>query len=194
MLFINAASVSNEFLYDDILLTIQRSMLDQIKISEEELIFGQRNDPAWAYVIQMCLDKPQSFIHNCFVLENDILYKLDRSGSYLLVIPNALIVKILNLYHDSHILVHLAQKRLFDVIRTRFYWNGMHRDCCDWVAACTSCFGHKSNQPLSNGLLIPIVSTKPFELLGMDILGPLKCSKNGYKYSLVCVDHFTALG
>ena len=194
VLFINAASVSNEFLYDDILLTIQRSMLDQIKISEEELIFGQRNDPAWAYVIQMCLDKPQSFIHNCFVLENDILYKLDRSGSYLLVIPNALIVKILNLYHESHILVHLAQKRLFDVIRTRFYWNGMHRDCCDWVAACTSCFGHKSNQPLSNGLLIPIVSTKPFELLGMDILGPLKCSKNGYKYILVCVDHFTALG
>ncbi len=47
VLFINAGLISNEFLYDDdILLTIQRSMLDQIKISEEELIFGQRNDPA----------------------------------------------------------------------------------------------------------------------------------------------------
>ena len=88
-------------------------------------------------IIQMCLDKPQSFVHNCFMLENDILYKLDRSGNYLLVIANALIVKILNLYHDSHILVHLTQKQLFDVIRTRFYWNEMHRDCCDWVAVCT---------------------------------------------------------
>ena len=68
----------------------------------------------------------------------------------------------------------------------------MHRDCCDYVAACTLCFSHKANQPLSQGLLIPIVSIKPFELLTMDILGPLKSSKNGFKYILVCVDHFTS--
>jgi hypothetical protein len=179
--------------FEEILLNIQRSMLDQLELPESELIFRQRNDPAWAYVIDMCLANDQEFVHNCFVLENEILYKTDQTtGNYLLVIPNCLIEKILGLYHDSHLLVHLAQKRLFDVIRKRFYWNGMHRDCCDWVAACTSCFKHKANQPLSHGLLIPILSSKPFELLGMDILGPLKRSKNGYKYILVCVDHFTS--
>ena len=192
VLYVNSTADSNDFTYDDILLNIQRSMLEQIKISDEELIFSQRNDPAWAYVIQLCIDDSQNYIHNCFVLENDILYKIDRGGNYLLIVPNVLIEKILSLYHDSHLLVHLAQKRLFDVIRKRFYWNGMHRDCCDWVAACTLCFGHKANQPLSQGLLIPIVSTKPFELLTMDILGPLKISKNGFKYILVCVDHFTS--
>jgi hypothetical protein len=178
--------------FDEILLNIQHNMLDQINTSENELIFEQRNDPAWSYVIQMCLENDQTLVHNCFLLENEILYKIDTNGFYLLVIPNCLIEKILRLYHNSHLLVHLAQKRLFDVIRKRFYWNGMHRDCCDWVSACVSCFKHKANQPLSHGLLIPIRSTKPFQLLGMDIVGPLKCSKNGFKYILVCVDHFTS--
>jgi len=120
--------------FDEILLNIQHNMLDQINTSENELIFEQRNYPAWSYVIQMCQENDQTLVHNCFLLENEILYKIDTKGFYLLVIPNCLIEKILRLYHNSHLLVHLAQKRLFDVIRKRFYWNGLHRDCCDWVS------------------------------------------------------------
>ena len=39
-------------------------------------------------------------------------------------------------------------------------------------------------------MLEPIVSTSPFELLGLDIKGPFENSKNGYKYVLMCIDHF----
>ena len=183
----------SETKFDDILCSIQNSMLQQLRISDEELIFQQRNDPAWQFVIDKCLTNEQESTHNCFILENDKLYKIDRTtGSYLLVIPFSLIEKVLGLYHDSHLVIHLAQKRLFDVIRKRFYWNGLHRDVCDWVASCKNCFGHKANQPLSHGELMPIISTQPFELLGLDIKGPLKSSKHGYKYILVCIDHFTS--
>ena len=182
-----------ELPYDTILCNIQRSMLDQLKISESDLIFHQRNDPAWQDVIENCLENGEELVYKCFVLENDTLYKVDHiTGHYLLVIPSTLIEKVLRLYHDNHLLIHLAQRRLFDVIRKRFYWNGLHRDVCDWVAACKECFGHKTNQPLFHGLLEPIISTSPFELLGLDIKGPFKNSKNGYKYVLVCIDHFTS--
>ena len=37
-----------------------------------------------------------------------------------------------------------------------------------------------------------IISSKPFELLGIDIVGPLKLSKNNYIYILICVNDFTS--
>jgi len=51
---------------------------------------------------------------------------------------------------------------------------------------------HKDNQPKSSGLLVPIKSAYPFQILCVDFKGPIKISKNGYKYILVCVDHFTS--
>ena len=68
----------------------------------------------------------------------------------------------------------------------------MFKDTMDWVGACISCKQHKTNQPLSNGLLIPIITTKPFELVCIDIIGPLKTSQSGHQYILECVDHFTS--
>ena len=62
----------------------------------------------------------------------------------------------------------------------------------DWVASCTECFKHKTSQPLYHGQLIPIVSQGPFEIIGLDIIGPFKTSKNGYKYILNCVDLYTS--
>ena len=73
-----------------------------------------------------------------------------------------------------------------------FFWLKMHEDCVNWCAACHKCQKSKTPQPKSNGLLIPIESLYPFHILNMDIKGPYKVSKNGFKYILVCVDHFTS--
>ena len=68
----------------------------------------------------------------------------------------------------------------------------MFADVGRWVGACIKCRVHKDNQPKSSGLLVPIKSAYPFQILCVDIKGPIKISKNGYKYILVCVDHFTS--
>ena len=39
---------------------------------------------------------------------------------------------------------------------------------------------------------MPIISSSPFEIVCTDIVGPFKKSANGFKYILVCVDHFTS--
>lgn len=68
----------------------------------------------------------------------------------------------------------------------------MFSDINAWVASCKTCRQFKDTQPLSHGYLIPIISTHPFEIVGVDISGPYEKSKNGFKYILVCVDHFTS--
>ena len=39
--------------------------------------------------------------------------------------------------------------------------------------------------------LHPIKVTEPWHLLGMDLFGPLKPTKNGYQYVLTVTDYFT---
>ena len=92
-------------------------------------------------------------------------------------------------YHSSYLLVHLDTKRLYSILSYRFYWMGMHQDVGNYCAACLKCIKHKSGKPLSNGLLIPIITTQPSVCI--DIKGPQKTIPEGHTYILVCIDHFT---
>ena len=86
---------------------------------------------------------------------------------------------------------HVGRDKLYHVLRDRFYWPGMYTDIRRWVSACVKCRQIKDPQPKSHGLLQPIKTTYPFEIVGIDILGPLKTTARGYKYILVFVDYFT---
>ena len=76
---------------------------------------------------------------------------------------------------------HPSQDRLYQILRTRFYWYGIYSDVAAWVNSCAQC-QTKSNQPLRNGFLVPIMSTKPFEIISIDIVGHFKTTPQGNKY------------
>ena len=111
-------------------------------------------------------------------------------GTQLLCIPNTLVEHILHIYHNSDMTAHPARDRLYKILRSRFYWYGMYSDVAAWVNSCTQC-QTKSNQPLGNGLLVSIFSSKSFETISIDIAGPFKTTPEGNKYILVCVDMLT---
>jgi transposase InsO family protein len=52
------------------------------------------------------------------------------------------------------------------------------------------CLKIKTRAPVSNGLLKPIETKRPFELIGIDI-AYLPISNGGYRYVLVAIDYFT---
>ena len=162
--------------------------LKEFNFNDEQLIYCQRNDPALQEIIKDCEDDsdPQSYF-----LSQDILYKRERTGKELLVIPYDLVEDLLAFYHNCDLILHPADKRLYDILRNRFYLPGMSKDTANWVAACLKCTQHKAGRPLSNGLLIPIITTQPFEMICMDIKGPYKITPSGNEYILVCIDHFT---
>ncbi|CAF0935754.1 unnamed protein product [Brachionus calyciflorus] len=56
---------------------------------------------------------------------------------------------------------------------------------------CTICQKTSDPQRTAKIPLSQILCGKPLEIITTDILGPLKTSRNGYKYILVVVDHFT---
>ena len=86
----------------------------------------------------------------------------------------------------------MSRDRLYYLLKKQYYWKGMFQDINQWVAACPKCSRIKANVPKRAGLLQPIFTTRPFELVAADIMGPLTISPEGYKYLLNIIDVFTS--
>jgi hypothetical protein len=165
---------------------------DKLKISRKDLLTSQRNSPEWQELIEECLSNKNLSLARNFELIDDLLYFVRKDGYKLIVIPSCLVETILKLYHNCDLTVHLSSPRLYQMFHNRFYWKGMSEDIRRWVSACVQCNKIKTPQPLSHGLLQPIVVKQPFEMVGVDIMGPITQSNDGYSYILVCVDMFTS--
>ena len=117
------------------------------------------------------------------------MYFCKYDGSKLLVIPQAMIPELLELYHAHELSAHMSRDRLYQLLTKQFYWKGMFGNISRWVSACPRC---STNMPKQAGLLQPIITSQPFEMIAMDIMGPLKTSPEGYKYLLNMIDIFTS--
>jgi transposase InsO family protein len=76
-------------------------------------------------------------------------------------------------------------------VREHFWWPHYDKDVTAWVRSCVFCQRRKTNKPNRQGLTEPILSSSPFEVMGFDIVGPLPEDKDGNKYLLTAIDHFT---
>jgi transposase InsO family protein len=127
---------------------------------------------------------------------DDVLYRIvkqkNRSlNSYAVVVPQQLRETILNAHHNDRLAAHIGRDKMFDQMRSRYFWAGMYEDLSRWVNACLLCAKRKPPQPKNQGLLHPVQASSPFEIVAIDILGPLNKTKRNYKYILVCIDLFT---
>ena len=150
---------------------------------------AQRQDPTLSPLIRRLKG---GNVDPHYKLVNGLLHRQDPGSQLVVAIPQSLRDQVLHLFHDSPNSVHLSRDRMIDLVRKRYHWPGLTTDVGKWVAGCLTCSRIKSTQPLHNGLLVPIETSSPFEIVSMDILGPFKVTSDGYKYVLVCVDMFTS--
>ncbi|CAG9134488.1 unnamed protein product [Plutella xylostella] len=101
--------------------------------------------------------------------------------------------KILKENHDSTIAGHPGSKRMFNRIKAAYYWKGMRSDIENYVKKCKLC---QINKPLRKSNKAPMeitsTSTKPFERLALDIVGPLpEAGFQKFKFILTLQDDLT---
>ena len=106
-----------------------------------------------------------------------------------LVVPQSLKNEILVWSHDHPIAAHLGFIKTLERIKSKFYWNNYRREVEDYVKRCDKCARRKPNN--DSGSLSGIAVGEPFEMVALDIVGPLPTSKNGNKYILVFSDYLT---
>uniref|UniRef100_A0A5S6Q2I3 RNA-directed DNA polymerase n=2 Tax=Trichuris muris TaxID=70415 RepID=A0A5S6Q2I3_TRIMR len=116
----------------------------------------------------------------------------DQSGyRWQVVVPKRMIKPVLDQAHQQLTAGHLGIEKTIERIRERFYWPGYRSDTKKYVASCYEC--NTRNEPVEKGRapLQPVVATRRWEKLAIDILGPLVVSETGNRYILVAIDCFS---
>jgi hypothetical protein len=129
-----------------------------------------------------------------FMLADDQLYRRSKKNknTYLLVIPKSMVRYVLEQAHDTPTAGHFGIKRTLETLRSRFYWKTLDQDVKNYVKTCDKCQKKKSDNRRKEGQMIPMpIPTQPFEIVGIDLLGPLPKSRSKKQHILVITDYLT---
>uniref|UniRef100_A0A158P4K2 RNA-directed DNA polymerase n=1 Tax=Tetranychus urticae TaxID=32264 RepID=A0A158P4K2_TETUR len=163
---------------------------------DQSIARKQRSDPTFNKII-CALESPEDFPNiECtqFVLKDMILYKLierEIGPALALCVPKKLIEEIIASCHDDPIAGHLGFYKTINKIKSRYWWPDLQIDVKTYVETCRDCQGKKAETKAAAGLLCPITIGGPFEMIGMDLLGPFPLSEKGNKNIIVATDYLT---
>lgn len=128
-----------------------------------------------------------------FIIYNHLLYKRDRrkktQNQLLRVIREYEIETILHIFHDHPLGAHLGTEKMFEKIRSKYYWPQMYNQIRKYVQTCDQC--QRRGKYRTPGPLQPIPIEAPFHKIGIDFVGPLPMTTKGNRYIVVSVDYMT---
>lgn len=108
-----------------------------------------------------------------------------------IVLPKIVRSNALRTFHDDTTAGHLGADKTHARIITKYCWPNVKEEVKAYVKSCKLC---QSRKPLGGkrvGLLKPILVDGPFELVGMDFLGPFPVSNKGNTFVITAIDYFT---
>ncbi len=118
---------------------------------------------------------------------NDVLF----FGVNRIVVPQHLRLWVFNLYHDSAFAGHRGSETTLYNISFRFLWPFLRRDVAQYCMSCAKCQLHNHGPVQGRAPLIPIVATRPSQIVSLDFVGPLKTTRNGNQFFVFGIDKFT---
>ena len=122
---------------------------------------------------------------------NTFRYARRQERKLRVVLPQSLRAIVLEECHDMSASGHLGIKQTLARIEENYYWEGMYEDVRKYVTSCIACITKKMTPHKNIGELGTIVASRPWEIIGSDMLGPLPLTAKGNRYILTFTDHFT---
>lgn len=92
---------------------------------------------------------------------------------------------------DCHSMAHSGTTRTLARLRLNWFWPSMTQDVSRVVQSCEICQAAKhGNRPHTTGKR-RLYAGRPWQILAVDLVGPMPTSNNGNHWILVMTDHFT---
>ncbi len=78
------------------------------------------------------------------------------------------------------------------LIRSKFFWKKQYQDVKNYVQSCHTCQISNRDYSFAKAPLCPLKTpSRAFELLEVDLVGPLPKTQEGYEHIIVFCDHFS---
>ncbi|KAH7713765.1 gagpol and env protein precursor [Aphelenchoides avenae] len=113
---------------------------------------------------------------NMFV-EDGVLYK-SVDGRKAQVVPQDETKAVFDCFHNGVFGGHAGWFKTFQMMQKYVFWPSMRNNVQKWVKKCFTCARHKK-QRKSVPTLNPIVCTRPYELVGIDVFSISQTNKGG---------------
>lgn len=167
--------------------------------SKNAEIFKDYIDP-WYDELRNKIQKNPLYYPAWRVDDNIIYYKTktkfpvlaDSDYMWKTVVPVSHRNIIIRNNYDSITSGHSGIYKTFHRIANRFYWPKMKSDITRYINHCHKCLAFKSEQKLPLGQMSSRLNiTKPWELITVDLVGPLPKSSKGFIYIFSVCDYFS---
>lgn len=93
--------------------------------------------------------------------------------------------------HDAPTAGHLGVNKTTARLARKYYWPGMFRDAARYVRQCRKCQEYKVLQRAPAGLMHTTPAAYPWDVVSVDLVGPLPRSKKGNTVVLVMQEKFS---
>ena len=97
-----------------------------------------------------------------------------------LVVPSSLRTPLIRMIHDGPTGGYSGITKTKDQVRRRAYWPGWTKAVELFVLSCVPCARYRNRKAPKQGRLQPMIASRPFETLSIDVTGPHPRSSNGY--------------
>ena len=112
-----------------------------------------------------------------------------RQARLVIVLPQPLQEKAILNHHLAYYAGHFGVHKTLQRLKLSYYWPKMKRQVKAFISRCLFCLSYKPKFQVPSWLKLPVGT--PFEILAMDLFGPLPMTIRKSEYVLVLVDHHT---
>jgi len=162
--------------------------------ASHELAFQQRLDRQIGSLVTLFKASRRARKVSDYVMYRRVLYKrnLKPGRKFLLVVPPGLRYRILVDCHENPLSGHMGVEKTFARVAERYWWPNVRKSVKNHVLSCLYCQIHKHTTGLTAGKLRPISPPElPFDLVGIDHLGPFHPSPSENRHIIVAIDYFS---
>ena len=124
------------------------------------------------------------------IKDNRLQAKLSVNNRYIwcTVCPKEMRPLVIQKGHTQH---HSGVNRTYKRLRLNWFWPGMAADVRRSVRACEICQAAKNSTPKASNDQQRLHAGRPWQVLALDLVGPLTETDRGNTMILVIADHFT---